>query len=157
MSFFLRDGRLFRKLQRDMLARYAVCTYGVFKCIKVTHLQLGHVGISKTCIVLRGGTTVSRREVAWLLYNYRNRIIKQPNLPHLLLTPIVSFILGHIQVNLLDFHSGLDKEYEWIWYIKNHFSKFASLLLLRCKEAREVTVRPASTDRLFWCSKYFAV
>jgi hypothetical protein len=80
--FELRDGQLFRKAHDDKPAKYVMCSYETFECIKSTHLALGHARIVKTFKALQDRYYgITKDEVTWLVNHCQNCLVGTPFSP----------------------------------------------------------------------------
>lgn len=66
--FELHGSQIWRKAHGNEPAKYVACSYGVFECIKSTHINLGHAGVTKTFQSLQERYYgINKKEVMWFM------------------------------------------------------------------------------------------
>lgn len=111
-----------------------------FDRIKQVHAGSLHAGYVKTYdAVSNWYYSMAKNQVQWLVERYQTCLKNRPNRSRGELEPIISnCIFERIQIDLVDIRHEPNGQYKWIPHVKDHFSKFCSLIPLRSKRAEEV-------------------
>jgi len=142
--FELDDGQIYRKAEMargtEYNRRYAACQWDAFELIAGVHRGLCHSGINKTherAMELYYGIT--QGDVEWILQRCTVCNQNAANRAPSSVTPIISQrCLDRVYLDLMDFTSQPDGEYNWVLQIKDHFSRYVWLFALKDKGSEEV-------------------
>jgi hypothetical protein len=112
----------------------------VFKTVADMHEAMSHAGQKKTWEALSPlYYGIAREECDWVISHCLVCQATAANKSRGPLEPIITTrLFERIQIDLIDFRKEPDGQYKWICHIKDHFSKFSKLYVLKSKEAKEV-------------------
>ena len=147
--FEVDDGCLYRSAEFkngengqlvEIPRRYVALKHNAFKFITDIHRLLQHYGIQKTYErVAERYYSITRENVAWVVNRCTICNLKGSAKNPAPVTPIVaSRCMNRVQIDLMDFRTTPDSDYNWVCQMKDQFSRYITLDELEDKEASSV-------------------